>query len=70
MRRVMVYYTVKPEAAEANERVVRDVYEEFGRLRPDEFPATARSCWTTAPWNRSARSALPEPHRERRRDEG
>lgn len=37
MRRVMVYYTVKPEAAEANERVVRDVYEEFGRLRPDEF---------------------------------
>jgi hypothetical protein len=37
MRRVMVRYTVKPEAAEANERLVRDVYEELGRLRPDGF---------------------------------
>ena len=37
MRRVMVRYRVKPEAAEANERLVRDVYEELGRLRPDGF---------------------------------
>jgi hypothetical protein len=28
---------VKPEAAEENERLVRDVYEELGRLRPDGF---------------------------------
>ena len=37
MRRVMVRYTVKPGQAEANERLVRDVYDELGRLQPEGF---------------------------------
>lgn len=37
MRRVMVRYTVKPEHAEANAQLVREVYEELGRMQPDGF---------------------------------
>lgn len=37
MRRVMVRYRVKPERVGENEQLVRDVYEELGRLRPDGF---------------------------------
>ena len=37
MRRVMVRYKVKPDQAEANAQLVRDVYEELGRLDPDGF---------------------------------
>jgi hypothetical protein len=35
MRNVMVRYRVKPERVEENEQLVRDVYEELGRLQPD-----------------------------------
>ena len=35
MRRVMVRYTVRPDQAEANEALVRDVYDELDRTRPD-----------------------------------
>src|SRR6476659_7645069 len=35
MRRVMVRYTVRPDQAEANEKLVREVYDELGRTRPD-----------------------------------
>src|SRR4029079_18957159 len=35
MRRVMVRYTVRPDQAEANERLVREVYDELDRTRPD-----------------------------------
>ena len=38
MRRVMVRYTVKPEQVAANEQLVRDVYEELARVRPDGLP--------------------------------
>ena len=37
MRRVMVRYRVKPGQAEANEQLVRDVYEELAQLQPDGF---------------------------------
>lgn len=37
MRRVMVRYRVKPDQAAANEQLVREVYEELARLRPDGF---------------------------------
>ena len=37
MRRVMVRYKVKPEQVGANERLVRDVYEELAQLQPDGF---------------------------------
>ena len=37
MRRVMVRYRVKPDQVEANEALVRDVYEELARLQPDGF---------------------------------
>ena len=37
MRRVMVRYKVKPDHAAANEQLVRDVYEELGRLQPEGF---------------------------------
>jgi hypothetical protein len=35
MKRVMVQYTVKPERASENEELVRDVYDELLRTRPD-----------------------------------
>ena len=35
MRRVMVRYTVKPDRAEENERLVREVYEELHRTGPE-----------------------------------
>jgi hypothetical protein len=34
MRLLMVRYTVKPERAAENERLVRAVYEELGRMKP------------------------------------
>ena len=34
MRRVIVRYTVKPHQVEANEELVRAVYEELGRTAP------------------------------------
>jgi quinol monooxygenase YgiN len=34
MKRVMVRYRVKPDQVEANEALVRDVYEELARARP------------------------------------
>jgi hypothetical protein len=37
MSRVMVRYTVKPEYAEENERLVRAVYEELARTAPPDF---------------------------------
>jgi hypothetical protein len=37
MRRVMVRYRVKPEQVAANEELVRDVYAELDRARPDGF---------------------------------
>ena len=37
MRRVMVRYKLKPERAAQNEQLVRDVYEELGRLQPEGF---------------------------------
>ena len=37
MRRVMVRYKVKPEHVAANEELVRGVYEELARVRPDGF---------------------------------
>jgi hypothetical protein len=37
MRRVMVRYRVKPDQAEANEQLVKAVYEELSRLQPDGF---------------------------------
>ena len=37
MRRVMVRYAVKPGQVAANEQLVRDVYEELARLRPEGF---------------------------------
>jgi hypothetical protein len=35
MKRVMVRYRVKPDQVETNEALVRDVYEELARIRPD-----------------------------------
>jgi hypothetical protein len=35
MRRVMVRYMVRPDQAEANEALVREVYDELDRTRPD-----------------------------------
>src|SRR4029079_928019 len=35
MRRVMVRYTVKPDRADENERLVREVYEELHRTGPE-----------------------------------
>jgi hypothetical protein len=35
MKRVMVRYKVKPDQVETNEALVRDVYEELSRVRPD-----------------------------------
>jgi hypothetical protein len=35
MRRVMVRYTVRPDQAEANEALVREVYDELDRTRPE-----------------------------------
>ena len=37
MRRVMVRYRVKPEQVAANEELVRAVYAELDRARPDGF---------------------------------
>jgi L-rhamnose mutarotase len=37
MRRVMVRYKVKPDQVEENEQLVREVYKELGRLRPEGF---------------------------------
>ena len=37
MRRVMVRYRVKPDQVAENEQLVRDVYEELARVRPDGF---------------------------------
>ena len=37
MRRVMVRYRVKPDQVSANEELVRDVYAELDRARPDGF---------------------------------
>jgi hypothetical protein len=35
MKRVMVRYKVRPEHVAENEQLVRDVYEELGRVRPE-----------------------------------
>src|SRR6476619_4137247 len=35
MRRVMVRYTVRPDQAEANAALVREVYDELDRTRPE-----------------------------------
>jgi hypothetical protein len=35
MKRVMVRYTVKPDRVAENEELVRDVYAELARARPD-----------------------------------
>jgi hypothetical protein len=35
MRNVLVRYRVKPELVEENEQLVRDVYAELARARPD-----------------------------------
>ena len=35
MRRVMVRYMVRPDQAEANAALVREVYDELDRTRPD-----------------------------------
>jgi len=35
MRQVMVRYRVKPDRVAENEELVRAVYEELGRVRPD-----------------------------------
>ena len=35
MRNVIVRYRVKPERVEENEQLVREVYEELGRLQPE-----------------------------------
>ena len=37
MRRIMVRYRVRPEHADANEQLVRDVYEELARMKPEGF---------------------------------
>jgi hypothetical protein len=37
MRQVMVRYRVKPDRVVENEALVRAVYEELGRARPDDF---------------------------------
>jgi hypothetical protein len=37
MREVMVRYRVKPDRAEENEALVRGVYEELDRTKPDGF---------------------------------
>ena len=37
MRRVMVRYRVRPEQVAANEELVRAVYAELDRARPDGF---------------------------------
>jgi hypothetical protein len=37
MRRVMVRYRVNPDQVEANEQLVRDVYEELRLTKPDGF---------------------------------
>jgi hypothetical protein len=37
MRQVVVRYTVKPGQAQANEELVRDVYEELAQAKPDGF---------------------------------
>ena len=37
MRRVMVRYKVKPDRVQENEQLVREVYEELGRTRPEGF---------------------------------
>ena len=36
-RSIMVRYRVKPERADENERLVKAVYEELARARPDGF---------------------------------
>ena len=35
MKRIMVRYRVKPDQVAANEQLVRDVYDELARTRPD-----------------------------------
>jgi hypothetical protein len=35
MRRVMVRYTVRPDQVEANDALVREVYDELDRTSPD-----------------------------------
>ena len=37
MRQIMVRYRVKPEHAEENEQLVRAVYDELHRTRPEGF---------------------------------
>jgi hypothetical protein len=37
MRKVMVRYRVKPDQVAANEALVRDVYAELERVRPEGF---------------------------------
>lgn len=37
MKRVMVRYRVKPDQVEANEELVRDVYEELARSGPHDL---------------------------------
>jgi hypothetical protein len=37
MKRVMVRYKVTPDQVEANERLVREVYDELARNQPEEL---------------------------------
>ena len=37
MRRVLIRYKVKPDQVERNEQLVRDVYDELSRIRPEGF---------------------------------
>jgi hypothetical protein len=37
MRRILVRYTLKPEHVAENEQLVRAVYQELDRVRPDGF---------------------------------
>ena len=37
MKRVMISYKIKSDQVERNEELVRDVYEELSRVRPDGF---------------------------------
>jgi Antibiotic biosynthesis monooxygenase len=40
MRRVLIRYKVKPDQVERNEELVRAVYEELDRTKPDGFRYT------------------------------
>ena len=61
MRRVMVRYRVKPDQVAANEELVRAVYEELDRARPDgfryaTFASTTASASCTSPTDGDGRT--------------